>query len=283
MVNKVCSILIFITFLSSCSEKGTKVEVNTPTQANDDESKALIIEGEKKPLIKILPDDVLKIWARADGAPGMYVNDNGDIVGFYVDLEKAVMKEMGQKYELCAYSDLGPLIQNIKTGEAHSALAAFDVPDFRALAHLSDSYEDLEYVIFLREENGDTIPREPEEAIKYLYGKKVGVQTRGHIYQMLRNHKEIEIAEYPTTTEALEALNSGDVDAVPDVDRIGRYYSQKNNWNIRVASQPILSFRTVTGFSKALDYSLVERYNKALNTLIDNGTVEKLFNTHFNK
>lgn len=275
-------VLFTIFLIISCNKKVTEVEVSKAGDSTKDQSASIPATKEEiKPLIPIAPNDVLQIWARADGAPGMFVNESGEIVGFYVDLEKMIMEEMGQKYKINSYTDLGPLIQDIKTGKAHSALAAFDVPDYRALAHLSDSYENLEYVIFLRNQNSDSIPNTPNEAIEYLYGKKVGVQTRGHIYQILRDHKEIEIIEYPTTTEALAALNNGDVDAVPEVNRIGKYYSRKNSWEIMPASIPLLSFKTVTGFSKALDYSVVDRYNKALNTLIDNGSVAELYKNYF--
>lgn len=280
-ISKVFTHLCVILILFSCSKKTTELEVTHDKEISQARDTTDTVTEDKKPLIYIGKDDTLQIYARADGAPGMYVDENGSIVGFYVDLERMVMEEMGQKYQMNSYTDLGPLIQDIKSGKAHSALAAFDVPDFRALAHLSDAYENLEYVIFLRNNNNDTIPDNTEGAIGYLYGKKVGVQTRGHIYQMLRNHKDIEIVEYPTTTEALAALNNGEVDAVPDVERIGIYYSNQNSWNIKPASIPVLSFKTVTGFSKALDYEVVERYNKALNTLIDNGSVAQLYSDYF--
>lgn len=275
-------LLLVLILLFSCSKKVTEVEVTQKAATTEKKSEVVSSAvADTKPLINIEKEDTLQIWARADGAPGMFINEAGELEGFYVELEKLVMKEMDQKYEFFSYTDLGPLIQKIKSGEAHSALAAFDVPDFRALAHLSDTYEDLEYVIFLRKDNSDIIPDLPEDAIKYLYGKKVGVQTRGHVWQLLRNHKEIEIVEYPTTTAALEALHNGDLDAVPDVNRIGKYYSKQNNWEIKGASKPVLSFKTVTGFSKALDPSVIERYNVALNTLIDKGEVEKLYNSFF--
>ncbi len=73
-----------------------------------------IIENEyeeSKPLVIVTKDDTLIIMVRSDGAPGMFVGDDGKLYGFYVDLERMVMKEMGQAYRLVPYKDVGP-VQN---------------------------------------------------------------------------------------------------------------------------------------------------------------------------
>lgn len=251
-------------------EEVTTIHNNTP-------------DGPKEELIKITKEDELIILVRADGAPGMYLDSSGELVGFYVELEKAVMKEMGQKFKLVPYTDIGPIIHKLKTGEIHSALAAPDAPDFRALFDISSVFEVLNYVIFINSNQELDSEQSKEHAIRSLYGKKVGVQTRGHMYQMLRDHKEIELIEFPTTTAALKALHSSTVDAVPDVKRIGLYYSSLKNWDIKPVGKPILSLNLGTAFSKALDRDLLNRYNKALEKLIDSGYVEKLYKKHFEK
>lgn len=232
-------------------------------------------------LIKIGKQDELAILVRADSAPDMFFDEAGKLTGYYVDLEREIMKKMGQKYRLIPYTDVGPVIQKLKTGELHSAIAAPDVPDFRALFNFSTVYEASNQVIFLPKDSTEIIPQNKEEAIRTLYGKKVGVQTRGHIYQLLRDHKEINIVEYPTTTAALEALHNGEVDAVPDVKRVGLYNTKLNNWNIRPVGEPINSLNVVTAFSKALDTSIIDRYNAALEALISSGFVKELHKQYF--
>lgn len=284
-MKKLLLLFILSILILSCDKKDTELEViekETPeVTQNDNTTEQVTNEEETKPLIEISKEDVLQIWYRADGAPGMFVDENGNAKGFYIDLEKAIMKEMGQKYNFNPYSDLGPLIQNIKSGTAHSALATVDVPDYRALANISTTFEVLDYYIFISANNNDIVPTNIDEAIKYLNGKKVGVQTRAHIYQLLRDHKEIEIVEYPTTTVAMEALHNGEVDAVPEVKRIGVLYAKEKNWAVKPVGAPIFSQDIGTGFSKVVDTSVVDRYNKALQTLIDNGYVADLYNSYF--
>nr|MDA3849656.1 transporter substrate-binding domain-containing protein [Spirochaetaceae bacterium] len=113
------------------------------------------------------------------------------------------------------------------------------------------------------------------------HGKKVGVQTRGHIYQQLRGDHEINLLEYPTTTAAMEDLNKGLLDAVPEVERIALYYKNLRGWDIKSAGEPIISLNICTGFSKMLDPSIIERYNRALTAIMSDGRYERLYEGYF--
>lgn len=129
--------------------------------------------------------------------------------------------------------------------------------------------------------NSDISGSTREELLTSLYGKKVGVQTQGHIYQVLREIREIELIEYPTTTKALEDLNKGLLDAVPDVKRIGIHYSSLHNWDIVPVGEPIISHKLTIAFSQMLEKSLLEHYNKALKTLLTDGRFDTLYESYF--
>lgn len=234
-----------------------------------------------KPLGIISPDDTVEILVRADGAPGMYLGDDGELHGFYVELEKMVMKEMGQAHHLRSYSDVGPAVQGLKAGVYHIALAVPDLPEYKSFLNLSIHYEVLRYVTFIQKGNEEIRGDTRDEVLRSLHGKKVGVQTRGHIYQALRDIREIELVEYPTTTKALADLNKGLLDAVPDVKRIGEHYSVLNGWDIKPVGSPIISHNLTTAFSQTLDNSLIERYNTALQKLISDGRFEALRESYF--
>jgi ABC-type amino acid transport substrate-binding protein len=274
-------ILLSAILLFSCTKENIIINEENISEPKVDEVVEIASDEESKPLIVVSPTDVVEIVVRADGAPGMYLGDDNEVHGFYVDLEKMVMKEMGQSFHFYPYSDLGPVLHGLKTGIYHIALAVPDVPDYRALFNLSLPYEILHFVTFVRNDNNDIQGATKEEIIKTLYGRKVGVQTQGHIYQALREYKEIELVEYETTTSALEALNKGLLDAVPDVKRIGNYYRKLNNWDIKSVGDPIISQKITTSFSLALDPSLRDRYNIALKSVIDDGRLKTLWESYF--
>ena len=283
MQKKLITVLIVMTclfFLSCTKEKIIISEEKSPIPETV-ETVEKPEEIESKPLIVVSKDDIIEILVRADGAPGMYLGDDEQVHGFYVDLEKMVMEEMEQSYHFYSYSDLGAIYQGIKTGIYHSALAVPDVPDYRAILNLSIPYEILHYVTFVQEDNNEIQGTTKEAIIKSFYNKKIGVQTQGHIYQTLREYKEIELVEYETTTKALEALDAGLLDAVPDVKRIGEHYKKQNKWEIKSGGGPIISHNITTSFSKALDPSLMDRYNSALQSIIDDGRLKNLWESYF--
>ncbi len=263
------------TELTIAEEKSQQQQVQTTTNEEVEN-----VTEVTKPLRIIKPEDALEILVRADGAPGMYLGDDGELHGFYVELEKMVMGEMGQAYHMRSYSDVGPVAQGLKSGIYHIALAAPDLPEYRSFLNLSIHYEVLRYVTFVQNGNEEIQGEIKEDILRSLHGKKVGVQTRGHIYQVLRDIREIELVEYPTTTKALADLDKGLLDAVPDVKRIGEHYSVLHGWKIKPVGAPIISHNLTTAFSQTLDNSLVERYNEALQRLISDGRFEVLRESH---
>lgn len=236
---------------------------------------------ESKPLIVVEEDDVVSILVRSDGYPGMWKGEDGEVYGFYVDLEIMIMERMGQKYEFFPYDHVGVAAQALKTGTSHIALAVPDVPDFRAFLNLTTAYETLNYITFVRNDNTDIGGATREEIIDSLKGKKVGVQTQGHIFQVLREYKEIELVEYPTTTEAMAALDRGEVDATPENRETGYYYREINEWKVKDVGGVIHNHHNTSGYSKVYDISIVDRHNRALKSLLDDGSVAKLHRKYY--
>lgn len=274
-------LLVFV--IMGCSNSSSDEVVIFETAESIEQESAVVLDNaeESKPLIHIGSEDTLQIMVRADGAPGMYADDDGEVHGFYVDLERLVMEEMGQTYEFVAYTDLGPVIQGVKEGSMHVAIATPDLPDYRSMLNVSIPYERLNFVIFVKAENDEINGDSKDKLIQSLFGKTVGVQTQGHIYQVLREYKEITLLEYPTTTQALADLEKGTLDAVPDVKRIGYYYAKMESWDIRSVGEPIISQNICTGFSKMLAPDILERYNKALTAVLEDGRYENLYNSYF--
>ncbi len=282
MLKKLVLLLLFFSIISltGCSKKDTELYIEDKNVQNPtkDEEHEITTNEENKPLLTVSKSDTVQIFVRQDGAPGMYLHEDGEVYGFYVDLEKMVMEEIGQKYKFVPYDDAGPVINGLKSGTHHIALAAPDLPGYRSIFNLSIPYEILHYITFVQKDNDEIKGSTIEELLKSLHGKKVGVQTQGHIYHSLR---EIELIEYPTTTSAMEDLNKGLIDAVPDVERIGIYYAEKNDWDVKPVGQPIISHIITTAISQMFEPSLLNRYNKALETIISDGRRDTLWESYF--
>lgn len=285
MYRKLFIFLILFLQIIACKKKDEieieKEEVQEEVRSEEIVSKSEEEEG--KPLIVLGKDDVVRILVRADGAPGMWLGDDGEVYGFYVDLERLVFEEMGQNYEFVPYTDVGIAAQGLKTGISHTALAVSDLPDYRAFLNLSDPYEILNYIVFVNKENRDIKGEAKEELLESLKGKKVGVQVTGFAYQNLRDYKDIKLIDYATTTLAMEGLHNREVDAVIENREIGIYYSELNNWELKPVGSNLFNHRNTTGFSRAVDPEIVKRYNKALKVILDDGRVYKLHKKFYNE
>ncbi len=275
-------LILSIVLLSISCKRGEELDIDTSINDEEQVKKTVTAdETQSKPLIVVDKNDEVKILVRSDGFPGMYLGDDNEVHGFYVDLEKLVMEEMGQKYSFIPYEDVGSAAQALKTGTSHVALAVPDIPDYRNFLNLSEVYETLNYITFVHNDNEDIKGSTKEEILKALHGKKVGVQTTGQAFQNLRNIKEIELVEFATTTKAMEALNNGLVDAVPENRETAEYYIRKNSWNLKPVGENILNHHNTTGFAKVIDLTLVDRYNRALEKLLNNGEIYKLHQEYY--
>lgn len=276
-------LLIGLIFLSCRKKDELSIEEPVPKPKSESVTpeESVTEEEESKPLIVVSPEDSVRILVRSDGAPGMYLGEDGECYGFYVDLERMVFEKMGQAYEFVPYDDVGSAAQALKSGTSHVALAVPDVPDFRNFLNLTNPYERLNYITFIQPGNTDIRGDTKEELIKSFYGKRIGVQTVGHVYQLFREFKEIELVEYPTTTQAMEALNRGMVDAVPENRETALYYIEKNGWDLDSIDTVVLYLMVTTGFSRIYETSIVDRYNAALEALLDDGSVYRLHQKYY--
>lgn len=279
-MDKTLILVLIITLFISCSKKEElvvdKMDSDRASQVIED-----IEEVVSKPLIVVTKNDVVSILVRSDGYPGMYLDSDGEVKGFYVDLERMVMERMGQKFNFLPYDDVGIAAQALKTGTSHIALAVPDIPDYRAFLNLTTPYETLNYITFVQSDNTDITGENKEEVLRSLYGKRVGVQVTGQVFQNLRNIKEIELVEFPTTTKAMEALDNGFVDAVPENRETALYYIELNGWKLKTVGENILNHQNTTGYSKIYDRSVVDRHNIALESLFKDGSVDRLHKKYY--
>lgn len=279
MFKKFIIVLSLLILLIACKKKGELIIDETPEPENVISYDT--VDFTEKPLISITKDDIVYILVRSDGYPGMYQGEDGKVHGIYVDLERMVMEKMGQKYQFKVYDDVASAAMELKTGVSHIALAVPDISDYRDFLNLSDPYETLNYTTFVKDPNLFEKNSHGYSPVRSYYGKKIGVQVTGFMYQSLRGHKNIELVQFPTTTKAMEALNNGFVDAVPENRETGSYYINRNDWGLKDVGINGFKLKISTGVSKIYDKSLINRYNSALNELLDDGSIDMLHKRYY--
>ena len=132
----------------------------------------------QNPLLAIFPEDELILAVRSDYEPFMWLDSNGELTGWLVDVERTIWDELGQSYRMVPYDDVGKMGQDVKSGVAHAALAVPYTPDYEKIFNLGEPWIFMDLMVFVRQETDSIGGDTSEECIESLFGKKVGVQVR---------------------------------------------------------------------------------------------------------
>lgn len=147
------------------------------------------------------------VGTNAEYPPFEFVDDNGNITGFDIELLDAIAQEAGFEYELVNTRWDGIFVA-LSSGEFDAVISAATITPERAQqVNFSDPYFNAGQRITVQAGNGDIAG--PDD----LAGLKVGVQTgtTGDIW--LSENTEAEVVRYDENTLAFQALANGDVDA----------------------------------------------------------------------
>ena len=148
------------------------------------------------------------IGTNAEYPPFEFVDEDGNISGFDIELMEAIAAEAGFDYEFVNTRWDGIFVA-LASGEFDAVISAATITAERAeMVNFSDPYFNAGQRLAVHAD--ETEITGPED----LTGKKVGVQlgTTGDIW--LTDNTEAEVVRYDENTLAFQALANGDVDAV---------------------------------------------------------------------
>lgn len=173
--------------------------------------------GEDLSLQKVMDAKKLVLGSDAGFPPMGFTDENGEIIGFDVDVAKEVCKRM--EIELVTKDiDWGEKEEELNSGKIDCIWSGMSVTPERAKEmNLSESY--------MRNELIFVIPGDSEaKGTQDLEGKKVGVHANSTSLETLKQlDLKLEIVECPGETALFNELSCGNLDAVL-VDSVGAYY-----------------------------------------------------------
>ncbi|MFW6041232.1 MAG: basic amino acid ABC transporter substrate-binding protein [Thermoplasmatota archaeon] len=162
-------------------------------------------------------DEVIVVGTSADFPPFEYIDeDTGDIIGFDIDLIKAILEDQGYEVEI-KDMDFGTLIPSLEEGEIDVIAAAMTITAEREeRVDFSDPYYEADQSILIRE--GDDIVI---ESIEDLAGLRVGAQTGTTGADVVQDElidtgliDEDDFSSYDRYTFAVSDLVNNRIDAV---------------------------------------------------------------------
>lgn len=208
-----------------------------------------------------------------DSFPPMgFRNKQGELVGFDIDLAKAVAKRMGLKVKLkpCEWKGIIPSLNNGVIDVIWNGLTVTDKR--REKINFTPVYLNNRQVVVVRAGSGVKTPAD-------LKGKVAGLQmgsTSEKAFNSSSLSKDVkELKKYSNNTEALMDLSAGRLDAVVVDEIVGRYYIAKKPGKFRVLERDLGKEAYAVGLRKQ-DSVFLRELAKALDAVKKDGTADRI-------
>lgn len=200
--------------------------------------------------------------------------DGDEIVGIDVEIAKAICDKLGYKLEVNDV-DFDSIIAGVQEGKYDFGMAGMTVTDERKeQVNFSDSYATGVQVVIVNEDSGIT-------SVDDLFGDKnytIGTQsgTTGFLYATwdIADEGLGTVKDFKKTTDAAQALVNDQIDCIL-LDNEPAKAIVANNTGLKILD----SEYAVEDYAIALaknNTELLDSMNKALNELINDGTVNKI-------
>ncbi|OCL25838.1 glutamine ABC transporter substrate-binding protein [Orenia metallireducens] len=216
----------------------------------------------------------LVIGTEASYRPFEYHDENDEIIGFDIDIAKAIAEELNLELEIKDI-DFDGLIPSLKTGKFDMVIAAMTITEARKKAvSFSSPYFDASQVIAVVSSNNEI------KGVADLKGKKVGVQlgTTGDLE--VSEMSGIEVTRYEKIPQAFIDLKNGRIDAVVNDMPVTATYVRERE-GVKIIGESFTEEYYGIAFRKN-DNKLEEEINNALKNIKDKGIYDEIYAKWFN-
>ena len=203
--------------------------------------------------------------------PMGFTDENGEIVGFDIDLAQAVCDRLGVKLVKQGI-DWDRKEEELNAGRIDCVWNGMSVTPARAEAmNLSEPYLKNELVLI--------VPGSSEiKDIGGLAGKTVGAQSGSSTEDVLRAsdlYPSITVRTYPDVPTLLERMNQNEVDAALVDSVFAYYYFLSSSERYYTLSDSLSEEKLAIGFRKE-DQKLRDKVQEIIGDLKADGTLEKI-------
>lgn len=270
---------VLITFLASlvlvgCASESSDSSSDTesePTTTEENSEEATSEEAETKDEEADSTSSFDKIVVGTEGtySPFTYHDDNGDLVGYDVDVARAIAEEMGVEIEFMEVNWEG-LLQSIDTGQVDAVFNQVGVTEEREEKYLfTDPYLYSYPVLLVHEDNDDITSFEDAEGLT----TSLNVSSN---YAGIAEDYGIEIVPSETFNNDIELLVSGRNDVViNDSVAFADLLKERPDIPVKIAAT-LDEANIVAAPLKADNEELQAAINEALAALQENGKLAEI-------
>jgi len=206
-----------------------------------------------------------------DSFPPMgFRDENGEIVGFDIDLAKEVCSRLGVELILQPIN-WSAKEQELNTKNIDCIWNGLTItPERREVILFTKPYMKNRQVLVVRADSDYA-------ALADFAGKKLGIQAGSSANDALNNATEFkaslgQVVEFDDNMTALMDLEQGGVDVVLMDEIVARFYIQQRSKNYKVLDEALAGEEYGVGFRKE-DQALMEKIEETLIAMAEDGTM----------
>ena len=222
--------------------------------------------------------DTLTMVTNASFPPYEFVEGDA-IVGIDAEIAAAICEKLGYELEIVDM-EFDSLIPAVQSGKADFAMAGMTVTEERLQSiNFSDSYATGIQAVIVKEDSPITsVDDLTAEGANYNIG--VQVATTGYLYATwdIEEKGFGTVVPSPNGNEAVMALLNGKIDCVIIDNEPAKAYVAANA-GLKVLDTEYAVEDYAAAISKD-NTELLEKFNTALNELIEDGTVQKIIDSY---
>ena len=218
-------------------------------------------------------NDVLYVGTNAEYPPFEYLDENGNVVGFDIDLMNEISTIIGKKIEIKDMTFDG-LIPALEARTIDIIIAGMTVNESKKkIMNFSIPYYEVRQNIIVLDNNTDITN------LSSLDNKRVAVVLGYRADNILSTNEAVTLERYNRTADTVLALQSGKVDAAVMDSPVAIGYV-KNNEGLKIVDTYSDIQELAIGFRKK-DVQLMEDVNNAMKILQTNGVYDSLLKKYF--
>lgn len=270
-------LVLAMSLITGCSNTGAASQSSSsPVSAVSSPEDSSTASQEASAAEKPLAGKHLVMAINAEYPPFESKNENGDIVGFDVDVNDALAEKLGYTYEMQDMEFTG-LISAISSKRCDYLISALSANDERKkVVDFSEGY--------FTPVTAMIVPKDSDiNTVADLKGKKVGVSLGTEFEKYAKSLDGVNVITYEGLITAVPLIGTNELDAAI-VDSSNAFAFCEKNTN--------LTYKVVK-FSETSDYfhpysmafqkasSLTDSFNQALKELEEDGTIDQLMEKWF--
>lgn len=212
--------------------------------------------------------------------PPFEFEEGGEYKGIDIDLINAIAKDQGFKIELSPM-DFGGIIPAMQAGELDLAIAGMSITDDRKkVVDFSEPYFEAGLTLVVKEDNTNI------KTLEDLKGKTVAVKkgTTGATFaQKQAEDQGFKVVQFNDSPAMFQEVSNGNADVLIEDYPVIAYAIAQKDLGLKIVGERLNGDNYGIAVLKGENKELLEKINKGLAKLKENGQYEEIVNKYLSE